>query len=87
MRELRDSRRILEEAIGRPILGFVYPGGRHSREVRAAVREAGYKVAFLSGGGVVEFTPQTDPYRLLRVHVSGHINVEALVESIPNCRW
>lgn len=49
-RELRESRRMLEEVTGAPIHTHAYPWAVYDRDVLAATRDAGYRYAF--GGGV-----------------------------------
>lgn len=45
--ELADSKRFLEETVGRPVELFAYPSGDYDRRVAEAVREAGYRAAFV----------------------------------------
>lgn len=84
--ELMESRRILGERLGEQPIALAYPGGRHSREVRQAAAEAGYQLAFLSGGGPVRL-PAQDLYALPRVHVAGYADPRAIVRSIPENEW
>ena len=42
VRDLRDSRELLEGLLGRPVPYLAYPRGRHSARVRAAAQRAGY---------------------------------------------
>ncbi|MBC7188159.1 MAG: polysaccharide deacetylase family protein [Calditrichaeota bacterium] len=44
--ELRDSKALLEDRIGRPVHFFSYPFGVFSARVVAAVQEAGYEAAY-----------------------------------------
>jgi polysaccharide deacetylase len=44
-REVFDSKRMLEDIVGRPVSSFSYPCGRFDRRVRAIVAEAGYTLA------------------------------------------
>lgn len=46
VRDLRDSRELLEDLLRRPVRMLAYPRGRHSPAVRRAAREAGYDCAF-----------------------------------------
>lgn len=46
VRDLRDSRELLEELLGEPVDHLVYPRGRHAEHVRRAAKRAGYRVAF-----------------------------------------
>lgn len=46
VRDLTESRRELEELLGRPVPLLAYPRGRHSETVRRAARAAGYSHAF-----------------------------------------
>jgi peptidoglycan/xylan/chitin deacetylase (PgdA/CDA1 family) len=70
-RELAESRRILEEALGGPILTMSYPvGGRRdfSATTKRLCREAGYRLAFAYYGGINR-PGHTDPFELLRMPV------------------
>jgi peptidoglycan/xylan/chitin deacetylase (PgdA/CDA1 family) len=46
LRDLRDSRELLEDVLGRPVRQLAYPRGRHDERVRAAAAEAGYHCSF-----------------------------------------
>ena len=68
-RELVGSRRVLEDVIGRPVTAFCYPDGRRDTRVAAAVRNAGFEVAFtIDLGGV---RAGDDRYQLRRLAVLG----------------
>jgi peptidoglycan/xylan/chitin deacetylase (PgdA/CDA1 family) len=45
-RELADSKKELEDELGRPCTDFAYPYGEHDERVRQFVREAGYERAY-----------------------------------------
>lgn len=45
--ELDESKRLLEELTERPVELFAYPAGDYDRRVAAAVRDAGYRAAFV----------------------------------------
>ncbi len=49
--ELRESKRIIEAAIGRPVTSAAAPFGRYDRRVLRALAEAGYRRVFSSDGG------------------------------------
>jgi len=61
---LRNGRAVLEEAAGTRINAFAYPHGSASREVAAAVRAAGYLVAFTTQPRVI--SDAEDPMLLPR---------------------
>lgn len=46
LRDLRDSRELLEGLLGRPVPFLAYPRGRHDARVRRAAAHAGYTHAF-----------------------------------------
>jgi hypothetical protein len=52
MRELSESRRLLEEHLGAPVDILAYPYGLYDQFMLEAVQEAGYKAAFGLNGGV-----------------------------------
>ena len=65
--ELRDSRRRVEDELGRPCRFFAFPYGEHDERVQGAVRRAGYEAAFALSAGAdrdnVHALPRTDLYR------------------------
>lgn len=63
-RELVDSKHAIEDIIGQPVLHLSCPGGRSSRRVAEAAREAGYQTMATSRIGVNG--PDTDPFSLAR---------------------
>jgi peptidoglycan/xylan/chitin deacetylase (PgdA/CDA1 family) len=65
VRDLRDSRELLESLLGHPVRHLAYPRGRHNATVRAAAREAGYTHAF----ALPEGPEQVDAYAVPRVGI------------------
>jgi len=63
-REVVESRRRLEDLLGRSVPTFAYPHGGLDHRVRSAVETAGYEMACASRSGLV--TSSTDPLRLPR---------------------
>jgi peptidoglycan/xylan/chitin deacetylase (PgdA/CDA1 family) len=77
-RELVESKRQIEEELGRPCTELAYPYGEHDERVRAAARAAGYDLAYgLRERGRDPYAlPRLDLYRrhgpvraLLRLHL------------------
>jgi len=66
LREVRDSKSKLEDALGTPIEWFAYPYGDVDRRVRAAVLEAGYKAAVTTDAGMNRWQ---DPLALQRLEI------------------
>lgn len=58
-RELTDSKKIIEEKIGRKIDYFAYPGGAYDARVIEAVKTVGYRAAT----GVYQIIEQSPKYR------------------------
>lgn len=73
-RELRDSREMLEEALGRPVPLLAYPRGRHDAMVRRVAQRAGYANAV----SLPEGPEETGPFAIPRVGVH-HGNSSAVV--------
>ena len=67
--ETAGSRRVLQQVLGHPVYFFAYPFGAYNDNVVAAVRAAGFTMAYSTAGGIQQSTgrPLTEP----RVHV-GH---------------
>ncbi|HZN55899.1 MAG TPA: polysaccharide deacetylase family protein [Candidatus Polarisedimenticolaceae bacterium] len=70
--ELVESRAVLERLVERPVEHMSYPnpgaGAQHDAGVRALAREAGYRTAATSDGGLVG--PGADPFALPRFGVT-----------------
>jgi peptidoglycan/xylan/chitin deacetylase (PgdA/CDA1 family) len=68
-RELVDSRKMLEDQLGRPIHHLAYPHGSHSQTVITIVEAAGYRSACTT---IIGLSSASDsPFALRRVLVSG----------------
>jgi peptidoglycan/xylan/chitin deacetylase (PgdA/CDA1 family) len=65
VRDLRDSRELLESLLGHPVTLLAYPRGRHNQAVRSAAQRAGYSHAFT----LPEAKEPTGPYAVPRVGV------------------
>lgn len=65
VRDLRDSRELLENLLGRPVRQLAYPRGRHDAAVRSAAERAGYRHAF----ALPERSEPVGPFSLPRVGV------------------
>lgn len=68
-RELRRPKDVLERELEKPVDIFAFPygdGGKDADATGLAVRRAGYRAAFLYGGGPMRW-PAPNPYRLARV--------------------
>jgi peptidoglycan/xylan/chitin deacetylase (PgdA/CDA1 family) len=67
-RELRDSKDLLEQRLGRPVHSLAYPFGYSSRRVRAAVAAAGYRSAAAVANGCAG--PRPDLLALPRLTIA-----------------
>jgi peptidoglycan/xylan/chitin deacetylase (PgdA/CDA1 family) len=65
LRELRDSRALLEDVIHRPVTFLAYPRGRHDGQVRRVAERAGYTHAF----GLPETGEPAGRYSIPRVGI------------------
>jgi peptidoglycan/xylan/chitin deacetylase (PgdA/CDA1 family) len=72
-RELRVSRQVLEERLGRPVTTFCYPAGDTDDRIIALVPKAGYRFGVVTPPRRL---PRT-PYTLRRVAVYGHTTPRA----------
>lgn len=59
--DLRTSREILEDTLGRPVVHLAYPRGKHDEMVRTAAARAGYTWSFTLPQGPEEVTNQALP--------------------------
>jgi len=65
--EVRDSKRLLEDLLGRPVRGFAYPYGAWDARVREAVIDAGYEYAVSTRLGAIG--PAMDRFAIPRINV------------------
>jgi len=66
--EIRGSKEMIEDRLGRPVRSFSYPHGLHDARCRRLVASAGYSGAFstrFGGNGV-----RTDPFQLHRSEIT-----------------
>jgi len=77
-KELADSKRILEEKIGKQVDILAYPGGNHNAHVIELVKEAGYQAA-LSVYKIIEQTPKAR-YAIRRFHADDWL--ESITEKL-----
>lgn len=61
-RQIHDGKRRIEDDLGHAIVGFCYPGGKHDRAIRDAVRAAGFRYARTVTNLSLE--PPRDPYQV-----------------------
>ena len=66
-RELRDSKKILERATGRPVVFLAYPYGEYDHKLTRAVTRAGYEGGLTCETGSVK--SGSDPLRMKRLAV------------------
>ncbi len=65
--EIVDSKKALEDLLGRPVLSFSYPYGDQDARVRQVVAEAGYATA--TATTLCSVTAATDPLAIPRVNM------------------
>jgi peptidoglycan/xylan/chitin deacetylase (PgdA/CDA1 family) len=65
--ETAGSRQTLETVLGHPVYFFAYPFGTFNDAVVAAVRGAGFTLAYTTAAGVTQSTAA--PLTLPRIHV------------------
>lgn len=76
-RELLDSKKFLEDVIGKPVRSFSYPNGQRgafSTETRKMLVKAGYEVAFTTLWGSVG--PNCDPLTMPRCEIAAEDSIE-----------
>lgn len=83
--ELRQSRRDLEQLLGKPVSALAYPFNNQNRAVRRAARDAGYTVAVRGTGRMNRRT--TDPMALRRLRVDDGMSPRDLRWRLFRERW
>jgi len=71
-RQILDSKKILEEKLGRQANAFSYPEGRFNDKIKQLVREAGYKLAVATNPG--KKFANDDIFALKRLRISANSN-------------
>lgn len=74
VRDLRQSRELLETLLGRQVPFLAFPFGRHDERVRRAARRAGYQHAF----SLPDVTEPADPFALPRMGVLPNVGLTML---------
>jgi peptidoglycan/xylan/chitin deacetylase (PgdA/CDA1 family) len=79
-REIRQSKAVLEDVLGRPVDSFAYPHGYHDRTVRQLVIDAG----FTSAAAVKNALSATDDdvFALARVTVTADFDLDRLTDTL-----
>lgn len=67
-RQIRESKKILEEKLGRPVNLFSYPEGRFNEKIKKLVIDAGYKAAAATNPG--KKFANDDAFALKRLRIS-----------------
>lgn len=67
-KEVRDSKKILEEKLGRKADAFCYPAGRFNEKIRQVVIDSGYKFAVATNPG--KKVPDDDIFAIKRLRIS-----------------
>jgi len=81
LRDLRDSRVLLEDLLRRPVTLLAYPRGAHNARVRRAARLAGYTHAFTTDTG----GRRGDPYAVARAGIYGGDSVAVFRAKLSRC--
>jgi len=79
--EVDESRRVLEERLGRPVELFCYPNGSHDERVYAHVSRS-YRAAITTNYGLVR--PSSDLHRLMRIPAAASLPLMAWRMHWPN---
>jgi peptidoglycan/xylan/chitin deacetylase (PgdA/CDA1 family) len=80
--ETAGSRAVLERVLGHPVYGFAYPFGAYNDAVVAAVRAAGFTMAYTTAAGTTEST--ASPLTMPRIHVGRAETPSGLVATLGN---
>jgi len=78
--ETAGSRQVLERVLGHPVYFFAYPFGAYNDTVVAAVRAAGFSMAYTTASGDTEST--ASPLTMPRLHVGRSETPSGLVSEL-----
>lgn len=71
-RQIADSKKILEEKLGKRVVAFSYPEGRFNDKIRQLVMDSGYELAVATNPG--KKFPNNDIFALKRLRISSTSN-------------
>lgn len=80
VKEIDESKRIIEDKLGSAVDYFAYPFGLFSNEIKEIVEDAGYCAACSTRSGFNE--KGTDPYILKRVEIRGSDSLRQLSQKL-----
>lgn len=78
--EITESKKDLEELIGKPVTGFVYPAGKYDDESIKLLKEAGYKVALTTKPGYADLGG--DLFQLHRVRIDNRDGLNGFIKKL-----
>lgn len=73
-KEVSESKKVLEQISGQPVISFCYPAGKFSEEVEKTVKSAGYKLAVTTELGGQFSTDR--PFELPRYRMNPDTNIK-----------
>ncbi len=81
VKEVADSKKLLEQRLGKSVFAFAYPFGEYNSDVTDMVKKAGYKTAVTIAAG---YNQRADAlYQLHRIRVSYGDTLEDLFARLP----
>ena len=78
IRELNDSKKIIEDFLSAPVSSFSYPFGEYSLELNKLSIEAGYQFIFTSSHGILNSFSNIFPRNSINSSMSWHSIVEEI---------
>ena len=79
-KEISESKKILEEKVGREITAFAYPYGKLNAEVKSAVRNAGYQFGIATDSGPLAI--HEDFFEIRRIIIFPNTNLSGFKRKI-----
>ncbi len=76
-RDLAESKRVLEELLGKPVLHLAYPGTAHNQTVRDLAKAAGYVTATIMDPRTA--TEKDDFFKLPRIMMTNDSNLQKVL--------
>ncbi len=70
--EIGESKKVLEQITGKPVIGFCYPSGKYTAEISATIKNNGYLYATTTKSGVASFDK---PFELKRYRIENDTDI------------
>jgi len=81
--QMRDSKALIEEKLGQPVIAFSYPLGAYTASTIALLKECGYQAACTLDSGYYQWADSDGLFLLKRIRVDYEMTLEEFAAKLP----